>query len=361
MADIHLAVLPGDGVGPEVTRAGLRVLDAVADVADHRVRSQSWPVGWAALAETGTPLPDETLAACLAADAILLGAVGDPHADDLPPSERPVSGLLRLRRELGCFANLRPLRVSGGLIPYSPLRPERVRGTDLVIVRELSGGLYYGEPRGLDESAGQAWNSVSCGCEEIRRIAEVAFELAADRRGRVTSVDKANVLEVSRLWRTVVDEVGLEHPGVSLEHMLVDRAAMELALRPTQFDVILTENLFGDILSDEAGALAGSLGLQGSASLGGRTDLYEPVHGSAPDIAGAGAANPTGAIASIALMLRHTFGLDAEADMIDRALDRAFAEGCRTRDLEPSDAPGESPLGTAPFAEAVIERLEGER
>ncbi len=360
MSDLRLAILPGDGVGPEVVRSALHVLDAVAKRAGHRVHTQAWPIGWAGLAETGAALPDETLEACVSADAILLGAVGDPRADHVPPSERPVSGLLRLRRELGCFANLRPLRVSDGLVPYSALRSERVRGTDLLIVRELSGGLYYGEPRGLDAGDGRAWNSVSCDREEVGRIADVAFELAADRRGAVTSVDKANVLEVSRLWRTVVDEVARERPGVLLEHMLVDRAALEIALRPIRFDVILTENLFGDILSDEAGALAGSLGVQGSASLGGQTDLYEPVHGSAPDIAGDGTANPTGAIASIALMLRHTFGLESEAAGIERALDRAFADGYRTADLESSNPSDRVPVGTEPFTDAVIARLETE-
>jgi len=244
--------------------------------------------------------------------------------------------------------------VPDALVASSALRPDVVRGTDMVIVRELAGGLYYGTPRSWDAGAGRAVNTLAYGEAEVRRIAEVAFALARARRGRVASVDKANVLEVSRLWRSVVDEVAAGFPDVALEHVLVDRAAMELVLRPTRFDVILTENLFGDILSDEAAGLAGSLGVMGSASLGGATDLYEPVHGSAPDIAGRGVANPIGAIASLALMLRHTFGLEEEASAVEAAVEATLESGLRTADLARG---GAAAVGTRPFTDAVLERL----
>ena len=359
MTEINLAVLPGDGVGPEVTRAALDVLSVVTERKGYRVFWEQWPIGWAAMVDGGEPLPEETLKACLAVDAVLLGAVGDPRADGLPPSERPVAGLLQLRRHLGCFANLRPVRVSDGLARYSAVKPEQARQTDLMIVRELAGGLYYGEPRGLDEEVGRSWNTLSYERKEIHRIATIAFDLARDRRGKVTSIDKANVLEVSRLWRIVVEEVAREYADVELEHMLVDRAAMEIILCPENFDTVLTDNLFGDILSDGAAALLGSLGLQASASIGGCTDLYEPVHGSAPDIAGSGIANPAGAILSVAMMLECTFGLRAEARAIERALDRVYVTGCRTSDLESSEDVT-APMGTREFAELVIDQLETE-
>lgn len=355
---IKLALLPGDGIGPAVVDGALQVLEAVAGHQGLQIDANSWPIGWAGIEDSGDPLPTQTLAACLDADAILLGALGDPRADDRAPAERPVSGLIRLRKELGCFANLRPVRVTEGLLPYSPLRPQVVRGVDLVVVRELTGGAYYGEPRGSDAEGANAWNTMRYSAEEVRRIARVAFDLARSRQRRVTSVDKANVLEVSRLWRTVVDEVSGEFPDVELEHMLVDRAAMEIVKRPTSFDVIVTQNLFGDILSDEGAALPGSLGLLGSASLGGVTDLYEPVHGSAPDITSSGLANPAGTIASLALLLRHTFDLTAEADAVDWGLSEAFSRGLRTRDLvlavEDSDVDvWPEPIGCEAFAGAV--------
>ncbi|MFV1987819.1 MAG: 3-isopropylmalate dehydrogenase [Gemmatimonadota bacterium] len=368
MAELRIAALPGDGVGPEVTAVAIDVLGALTDRTGHDLRVEEYPVGWAAVRNGEPALPDRTLEACLAVDAVLLGAVGGPVAAGGPaapardPAEHPVSGLLRLRSELACYANLRPVRVSAGLLEYSALREEIVRGADIMIVRELAGGLYYGQPRGVSESADRAWNTLSYHADEVRRIARVAFEQARARRGRVTSVDKANVLEVSRLWRSVVEDVGGEYPDVELEHMLVDRAALELMIHPTRFDTVLTSNLFGDILSDEAAGLVGSLGPLGSASLGGITDLYEPVHGSAPDIAGAGTANPMGAIASTALMLRHTFGLATEAERLETALDRALDAGHRTADLVPrgGGAPVASaapPLGTRAFGEAVIAEL----
>jgi len=359
VADLRIAVLPGDGVGPEVTSAGLELLHVIARDGGHRVVAGEHPIGWAGMRDGLEPLPARTLAACRSADAVLLGAVGDPSADRLPPVERPVQGLLQLRQELGCYANLRPVRVSSGLVRYSAVRPDICRGTDILIVRELGGGIYYGEPRGLDEDVGRAWNTLEYDTGEIERIARVAFGLAAERRGQLTSVDKANVLEVSRLWRSTVESLADDYPSVATEHMLVDRAALEVVVRPDRFDVILTANLFGDILSDGAAALAGSLGPLGSASLGGETDLYEPVHGSAPDIAGSGVANPLGAIASVGLMLEHTFGLTAEARRLEAAVDRTLAAGHRTPDLSPaSDAPTPlPPMDTVSFTAAVTAEL----
>ncbi len=357
MARLNIAVLPGDGIGPDVVRAALDVLRVISDACGHQVNAAEWPIGYVAMQGEGDALPASTLQACLEADAVLVGAVGDPRADAAPPAERPVAGLLKLRRELGCFANLRPVRVSEGLVQYSPLRADRVRGVDMMIVRELGGGLYYGEPRGLDVESGRGWNTLSYERWEVDRIARVAFGLARGRGGRVTSIDKANVIEVSRLWRTTVDAVAEEYPDITVDHMLVDRAAMEVLARPAQFDTILTENLFGDILSDEAGGLAGSLGLLGSASLGGTTDLYEPVHGSAPDIVDAGTANPTGTIASLALMLRHSFGLEPEATAIEQALDAVFAAGGRTADLGGGELASTASLGTRAFAAEVADRI----
>ncbi len=348
---LRLAVLPGDGIGPEVTAAACTVLDAVAERAGLTLTRQEAPVGWAAIRERGVPLPEETISLCLEADAVLLGAVGHPDADAVGGA-RPEDGLLELRARLGCWANLRPVRVPTALVDRSALRPERVRGTDLLIVRELGGGLYYGTPRSL--SSEQAVNTLCYTAGEVERIARLACELAARRRGHVTSVDKANVLEVSRLWRAVVERVAVRAPGVTVEHMLVDRAAMELVLRPDRFDVVLTANLFGDILSDEAAALPGSLGVLGSASLGGVTDLYEPVHGSAPEIAGTGSANPAGAIHSVALLLRHTARRPDLAEDVERAVARVWADGAITPDLA---GPGENVVGTEAFTRSVVECL----
>lgn len=353
---MKLALLPGDGIGPEVVQGALQVLQRIALHRGFEVDGDPWPIGWAGIVDSGDPLPSETLRACLEADAILLGALGDPRADDRQPSERPVSGLIRLRKELGAYANLRPVRVSEGLLPYSPLREAVARDVDLLIVRELTGGAYYGEPRGFDAEAGEAFNTLRYSAGEVRRIARTAFELARGRGRHVTSIDKANVLEASRLWRDTVDEVASEFPDVTLVHMLVDRAAMELVTRPASFDVIVTHNLFGDILSDLGAAIPGSLGLLGSASLGGTTDLYEPVHGSAPDITASGVANPAGAIASVALMLRHTFSMPTEADAIEGALDDVFATGMRTADLRSTSS--RAAVGSDTFARAVADATE---
>jgi len=353
-SELRIAVLGGDGIGPEVTSAAMQVLEAaVRDDGVKLVRDER-PVGWTAVLQTGSPLPKETLDACVAADAVFLGAVGHPDASGQPREKLPETGLLALRKALECWANLRPVRVPPSLVGVSALRAERVRGTDVMILRELGGGLYYGEPR-ADEGK-RAYNTMVYSDLEVRRMARLALTLARGRRGRVTSVDKANVLEVSRLWRRVVDETAAEAgEGIEVDHMLVDRAAMELVLNPTRFDVLLTENLFGDILSDQAGALVGSLGALGSASLGDGTDLYEPVHGSAPDIAGKGIANPLGAIDSVALMLRHTFHMDDAARRVEYAYGAALADGVRTGDLA---EPGQKKASTTEFTEAVLERLQ---
>lgn len=351
MAEIRVVVLPGDGIGPEVTGAMLRVLGAVARRFGHDLSVKEYDVGWSAWERHGTPLPAETLDACRRGPAVFLGAVGDPRSDTLPPEQRPEAALLSIRSALGCFANLRPAGIDDALADLSVLRREIVESTDFVIVRELTGGLYYGTPRGIDDTGSRAVNTLVYHADEIERVARVAFELARRRRHQVVSVDKANVLEVSRLWRTVVEQVAGEYPDVTLEHMFVDRAAMELVLAPRRFDVILTENLFGDILSDEAAAISGSLGVLGSASIGGDVGLYEPVHGSAPDLVGQGVANPIGAIRSAALMLSNAFDLEEEAQHMEEAVAKVLAEGLRTRDLVRGDAPW---IGTEEFTDAVL-------
>ncbi len=346
-------------MGPEVTRAAVLVLEAAAEVFDLRIRPEEHPVGWAAVQADEDPLPASTLAACTDADAVFLGAVGHPDAVGVSPEKRPEAGLLRLRTELRCYTNLRPLRLPDTLIGVSPLREERIRGVDLVIVRELAGGLYYGTPRGVETREGErsAHNTLRYGASEIRRVARAAFRLAEGRGRRLLSVDKSNVLETSRLWREVVEEVALEHPTVALEHMLIDRAALELVLRPNTFDVILTENLFGDILSDEVAGVAGSLGLLPSASLGDGTPLFEPVHGSAPALAGEGTANPVGAILSMAMLLEHALDAPEAARAVGRAVEECFASGLRTADLA---GPGEKVVGTDAFAKAAVQIIATE-
>jgi 3-isopropylmalate dehydrogenase len=350
-----IALLPGDGVGPEVTDAAARVLAAACGLHGIPLSFGEWPVGGAALRRGLPPLPDDTLNACVAADAVLLGAVGDRAFDGEPMTRRPEAALLALRKALGVFANYRPARIWPGLEHISPLTPDRVAGLDAVVVRELTGGLYFGEPRGLSHDGRSAVNTLVYTAEEVERVAEAAFRLAHGRRGRVVSVDKANVLETSQLWRATVIRVAARHPGIALEHMYVDACALALVLTPSRFDVILTENLFGDILSDELGGIVGSVGLLPSASLGRATGVYEPVHGSAPSLAGQDAANPTGAIASAALLLEHSCRHQAAAASIDRAIARAFADGLRTADIA---EPGHAPLTCSAFTGAVLERLE---
>lgn len=327
----RIAWLPGDGIGREVTEEALRVLRAAADAFGFSVVVSEYAAGGAAIDEFDSPLPDETLEAALASDAVLLGAVGGPKWDNLDGAMRPEAGLLRLRKELGVFANLRPVSVSDDLAGGSPLRREIVAGTDLLIVRELTGGIYFGQPRG--RNAVEAYNTMRYSAGEVERIARVAFEWAGRRSGRVTSVDKANVLDVSRLWRSVVTNVHEnEYHQVSLEHLYVDNAAMQLVRRPSDFDVVVTGNLFGDILSDLAATLPGSLGLLPSASVGGSVGLFEPVHGSAPDIAGQDKANPVAAILSVAMMLDHLGEVDAAA-AVRRSVNAVLGEGLRTMDI----------------------------
>jgi 3-isopropylmalate dehydrogenase len=349
---LTIVVLPGDGIGPEVTLQAARVLRLVGEACGHEFECHELPIGGSALRQGGNALPSETLAACLASHCVLLGAVGDPAFDQLPPDRRPESALLRLRVALGGYANLRPARTLPALLDATPYRPERAAGADVLIVRELLGGLYYGHPRGGDDL--EAYNTMRYTRDEVARVARVAFDQARQRRGLVTSVDKANVLETSRLWRTTVDNLAAAYPDVRLEHMYVDACAMRLAFEPTHFDVILTENLFGDILSDQAAALAGSIGMLPSASVGGRVDLYEPVHGSAPDLAGKNRANPFGAIASVALLLRHTAHLTREAELIERAIEHVLDTGIRPADLT---LPGGRASTTAEIGDAVAHVL----
>lgn len=332
---LNLTVLPGDGIGPEVTAQAVAVLQAVAARFGHQLQLQEKLIGGAALAAVNDPLPADTIAACLSSGAVLLGAVGNPAFDQNPGHLRPEAGLLRIRRELGAYANLRPAVFFAALEDCSPLRAEIVRGTDIMIVRELLGGAYFGLPRSIEGEAGsrEAVNTMRYGESEIERIARVAFELAMKRKKKVLSVDKANVLECSRLWRDVVTRIGKEYPEVKLGHQYVDSAAMLLVQKPTDFDVVLTENMFGDILSDQAGGVVGSLGLLASASIGGKVGLYEPVHGSAPDIAGKGIANPLGAILSVAMLLRHSFQLEKEAACVENAVGAVLSKGARTADL----------------------------
>ncbi len=341
-----MVVLPGDGIGVEVTGEAVRVLRAVAQAGGHQLRVSEGLLGGVAIHKTGTPFPPETEKLALGADAVLLGAVGLPEFEDAPPETRPERGLLAIRKTMGVFANLRPVRTYKTLLDSSPLKNEIVDGTDMIIVRELTGGIYYGTPRGIFGEGEQecAVNTMTYTRPEIERVAHMAFSLARGRRRKVTSVDKSNVLENSQLWRRVVIEVAKNYPDVTLDHLLVDNCAMQIVLNPRRFDVVLTENMFGDILSDEGAVIAGSIGMLPSASIGEKrasgawTGLYEPVHGSAPDIAGQNKANPLGAIGSVAAMLEYTFGLVDEASAVTRAIERVLAQGKVTADLKPSGA-----------------------
>ena len=345
-----IAVLGGDGIGPEVVEACLPVLRATAERFGHEFIADVQDVGFAAYERTGNPLPEETLAACRSADAVLLGAVGDPRSQGVPVELRPEAALLALRRKMGCYANLRPVRLLPALASASPLRPEIVAGTDLIIVRELAGGVYYGEPRGPLDEGRAAVDTMKYHQDEVARIARVAFETARGRKKKVLSVDKANVLHSSRLWHRVVDEIAEEYPDIECDHMLVDRAAMEFVLNPADFDVVLTPNLFGDVLSDEAAAVIGSIGLLASASIGSGGGIFEPIHGSAPDIVGTGTANPLAMILSAALMLRHVYSLDVESAAIESAVEQVLEDGLRTRDLV---LDGEAAVGTEEMGRAV--------
>jgi 3-isopropylmalate dehydrogenase len=344
---LNILALPGDGIGVEVTREAVRVLRHVAGKYGHELVLTEGLLGGVAIHRTGSPLPEETRRLALEADATLMGAVGLPEFDNAPPDKRPEKGLLGLRQALGVFANLRPVRAYASQLDSSPLKNHLVEGADMIIVRELTGGIYYGTPRGIFEDGAEtrAVNTMTYTRSEIERVARVAFRLALGRRKKVTSVDKSNVLENSQLWRRVVCEVAVEFPEVALDHLLVDNCAMQLILNPRRFDIVLTENMFGDILSDEGAVLAGSIGMLPSASIGGRrpsgawVGLYEPVHGSAPDIAGQNKANPLGAIGSVAALLEYSFGLKEEASAVERAVEAALCSGKVTADLRPCGAP----------------------
>ncbi len=355
----NIVLLPGDGIGPEVAAEAVRVLEAIAGRFGHNFGFTERLMGGCSIDRYGSSLTDETLADCQAADAVLLGAVGGPKWDDPNAKDRPERGLLALRKGLGVFANLRPVKVHPALVEWSPLKPEKLQGVDILVVRELTGGLYFGWPKGRDLKDGRerAVDTLEYYDYEVRRVLELAFKLAEGRRKKVTSVDKANVLESSRLWRQIATRVGAEHPDVELEHVLVDTASMRLITGPAWMDVVVTENMFGDILTDEASVLAGSMGMLPSASLGqapaGKNKgpgLYEPIHGSAPDIAGKGIANPVGTILSAAMLLRHSLGLEAEAISIEKAVDQAITDGARTVDVG-------GRLNTRQMADEIIRRL----
>jgi 3-isopropylmalate dehydrogenase len=348
-----IIVLPGDGIGPEVTSSSVRVLQTIAERGGHEFKFSEHPIGGCSIEQHGVALTEETLRACKASDAVLLGAVGGPKWDNPNARVRPEQGLLAIRKGLGLYANLRPVRSHPALLDSSPVKPDRLAGVDMIVVRELTVGLYFGEPKArIKEQTGErAVDTMAYHDYEIVRIVELAFRLAKSRRNKVTSVDKANVLETSRLWRQIATDIATKNPGVAIEHMLVDTAAMRLITSPASFDIMVTENTFGDILTDEASVLAGSMGMLPSASLGDEgPGLYEPIHGSAPDIAGKALANPIGSILSAAMLLRYSLGLEQEALAIEAAADRVITEGYRTADLG-------GKLSTQEMTEAIIDRI----
>ena len=351
--EFKITLLPGDGIGPEVVAEAVRVLDVVAGKFNHSFNFTERLMGGCSIDQYGSSLTDETLAHCKASDAVLLGAVGGPKWDDPNAKDRPERGLLALRQGLGVFANLRPVKVHPALIDVSPLKPEKLKDVDILVVRELTGGLYFGQPklRGLKDDKEYAVDTLEYFDYEICRVMELAFKLARERKKKVTSVDKANVLESSRLWRQIATKIGKENPDVDLEHMLVDTASMRLITGPAWMDVIVTENMFGDILTDEASVLAGSMGMLPSASLSeSSVGLYEPIHGSAPDIAGKGIANPVGTILSSAMLLRHSLRLEVEAASIEKAVDETITAGARTTDIG-------GKLTTRQMTDEIIKRL----
>jgi len=356
--NLKILVTAGDGIGPEVTNEAVSVLREVAELGGHTIQIDEKRIGGVAIVKDGTPLPKDTLEAALASDAVLLGAVGGNEFNSLPPDQRPEAGLLQIRAALGGFANLRPAFAFKELAINSPLRPEIVEGADILFVRELLGGLYFGQPREWNRQSGEAWNTMRYTRSEVARVAHIAFQLAQKRRKKLTSVDKANVLEVSQLWRATVNEVAADFPDVTVEHQYVDAMAMHLMNQPRNYDVVLTENLFGDILSDESAVITGSLGMLPSASIGGKVNLYEPVHGSAPDIAGKGLANPLGAILTSALILRHSAGLEAEAAAIESSVRKVLEQGFRTPDLARSNPQGFTVLSTKDMGARVRETVK---
>ncbi len=355
--ELKVTVVAGDGIGPEVTREALEILDSVAQLNGHKFHFVEMPIGGIAIKQHGSPLPAATLDAALDSDAVLLGAVGGNEFNSLPPGKRPEAGLLQLRQALGGYANLRPSVAYAALSNNSPLRPEVTDGADILFVRELLGGLYFGEPRSWDKEQGVALNTMRYTRNEVVRVARIAFELAQKRRRKLTSVDKANVLEVSQLWRATVNEVAEEYPDVALDHQYVDACAMHLMNTPRNFDVVLTENLFGDILSDEAAVITGSLGMLPSGTIGGKVNLYEPVHGSAPDIAGTGKANPLGAILTAAMLLRHSAGLELDAQAVETAVQDVLRRGYRTADLARGNQADQQLVTTREMGKLVFEAL----
>ena len=355
---LNILVTAGDGIGPEVTREAVSVLKEVAQIGGHTLTLDARRIGGVAILADGTPLPAATLAAALDSDAVLLGAVGGNEFNSLPPDKRPEAGLLKIRTALGGFANLRPAFAFKELAVNSPLRPEIIDGADILFVRELLGGLYFGQPREWNKATGEAWNTMRYTRDEVVRVARIAFQLATKRRNKLTSVDKANVLEVSQLWRATVTEIAKEFPSVTLEHQYVDAMSMHLMNQPRSYDVVLTENLFGDILSDESAVITGSLGMLPSATIGGKVNLYEPVHGSAPDIAGKGLANPLGAILTGALILRHSGGLEAEAQAIESSVRKVLELGFRTPDLARNNPQGFTVLSTTEMGAKVCETVK---
>jgi 3-isopropylmalate dehydrogenase len=359
--NLNLLVLPGDGIGAEVTGEAVRVLRVVAAKWGHQLTIREGLLGGVAIHKTGTPFPPETEKLALEADAVLMGAVGLPEFDEAPPSQRPEIGLLKIRKAMGVFANLRPVRSYKALLDSSPLKNHLVDGVDMIIVRELTGGLYYGTPRGISGTGAEerGTNTMTYTRFEIDRVTRMAFELARKRRRKLTSVDKSNVIETSQLWRRVVVDVAKDYGDVTLDHLLVDNCAMQLVLNPKRFDVLVTENMFGDILSDEGAVLAGSIGMLPSASIGAKkasgvwTGLYEPVHGSAPDIAGQNKANPFGAIGSVAALLEYSFGLTEEAAAVNHAMEQVLNSGRVTADLKPAG----TPATTEETGEAVCQAI----
>jgi 3-isopropylmalate dehydrogenase len=358
MAEKQIVVLAGDGIGPEVTLWAQKALEKIGERFGHKFEFIPKLIGHAAIEKTGEPLPDDTLAACKKADAILLGAVGHPMYDNDPSKKvRPEQGLLKIRKSLGLYTNIRPIKIFEELAHASSLKPEILKGADILFFRELTGGIYFGEPRERRENGEVAIDTMVYSKMEVRRIAEKAFEAALTRKKRIHSVDKANVLESSRLWRETVNEVAKNYPEVELIHMFIDNAAMQLIKDPKQFDVVLTGNMFGDILTDEASQIAGSLGMLASASIGDSVGIYEPIHGSAPDIAGQGKANPLATIRSTALLLDISFGMQGESKAIIDAVDAVLKAGYRTGDISDGSTPKDKILSTSEMGEQVLTHL----
>ncbi len=354
-----IAVLPGDGIGPEITDQAVKVLEKIAEKSGHQFYFKYGLIGACAIDKTGNPLPDKSLSLCKQSDAIFFGAIGDPRFDLDPKAKvRPEQGLLKLRQSLKLFTNLRPVKIYQDFINISPLKKDRLENVDLIIVRELTGGIYFGKPRLRKDKGKTAVDTSVYSKKEITRVAKVAFEMALKRRGKVTSVDKANVLETSRLWRETVTEISRKYPSLELNHMFVDNASMQLIKNPSQFDVILTENMFGDILSDEASVLVGSIGLLPSASIGEKYALYEPIHGAFHKAKGKNIANPIGSILSAVMMLKFSFNLTKEAQIIEKAIQKILSEGFRTPDLSDINTPKGKIVGTKEFADLVIKRID---